>query len=76
MSCHNRESCLAPVCNINNCGMSHHKLLHYKNTNIEPVQSNINVTQLSHSEPTVETVSNINSLSQVLLKVIPINIHG
>lgn len=56
--------------------MSHHKLLHYKNTNIEPVQSNINVTQLSHSEPTVETVSNINSLSQVLLKVIPINIHG
>ncbi|KAL0881109.1 hypothetical protein ABMA27_002231 [Loxostege sticticalis] len=77
---HNRETCTAPVCDIDNCGQAHHKLLHYpitkRDASIE--QSTISTVQsTSHQDASTETVTHINSTDRrVLLKVVPVHIHG
>ncbi|KAL0882321.1 hypothetical protein ABMA27_000834 [Loxostege sticticalis] len=77
---HNKETCTAPVCDIDNCGQAHHKLLHYpitkRDASIE--QSTISTVQsTSHQDASTETVTHINSTDRrVLLKVVPVHIHG
>lgn len=77
VSRHDRETCPAPVCDRENCGQMHHRLLHYPINNNARQQSNVNITELQ-SEPKVETVTHLNTgnSTKVLLKVVPIKIHG
>lgn len=80
ISRHNKETCPAPACDIDACGQSHHRLLHY-NTNFNTNQlSSVNITEITdteESEPRSEIVSHINSNScKILLKTVPLYIHG
>lgn len=72
---HSRETCSAPSCDVNNCGQSHHRLLHYV-----PRQDNTRSTSVPQpvidSEVSNEIVTHINNSCAVLLKVVPVNIHG
>lgn len=75
---HDRATCPAAACHVENCGQAHHKLLHYNmrqsvNINDQCVSDN------TAAEPsaTPETVTNIkNSDSKGLLKVVPVSVHG
>ncbi|CAH0730951.1 unnamed protein product, partial [Brenthis ino] len=73
LSRHDRETCPAAPCDIENCGQSHHRLLHYPITKDIRSPGNINITEITESA----TVTNINlSNCKVFLKTVPINIHG
>lgn len=73
LSRHDRDTCPAAPCDIENCGQSHHRLLHYPITKDIRSPGNINITEITESA----TVTNINlSQCKVFLKTVPINIHG
>ncbi|KAF9823562.1 hypothetical protein SFRURICE_007318 [Spodoptera frugiperda] len=83
VSRHNRDSCSAPVCDTDNCGQPHHQLLHYPNgrgnQQSEPTVAAAPGAPAPASAPrSTEAVAFINeeSYSQVLLKTVPIKIHG
>lgn len=45
---HNKETCPAPACDIDNCGPLHHRLLHYNiNTN---QASSVNIADITDNE--------------------------
>ncbi|KAJ0169290.1 hypothetical protein K1T71_015174 [Dendrolimus kikuchii] len=82
VSRHNRESCTAPVCAKDNCGQSHHRLLHYiygpkQQTGLQlsentPVPFNDRLDESRN-----ETVMHVQMKNRkVLLKTVPICVHG
>ncbi|XP_028161278.1 uncharacterized protein LOC114353452 [Ostrinia furnacalis] len=74
ISRHTRDTCPAPACDKDNCGAAHHRLLHFDN-NSRSERNNINASE--SQQQSVETVTHINaSECQVLLKVVPVRIHG
>ncbi|KAL0842122.1 hypothetical protein ABMA28_014300 [Loxostege sticticalis] len=77
---HKQDNCPAPMCDVDNCGLSHHRMLHFF-TNKDSVlpQKSVNVTDATEidPEPRVETVNHIKVNScKVLLKTVPIYLHG
>lgn len=71
LSRHERETCSAAACDMDGCGRPHHRLLHY------PVNQVANDTPEAVTTCPNETVTHINvSNRTVLLKVLPIKIHG
>ncbi|XP_073954216.1 uncharacterized protein [Choristoneura fumiferana] len=82
LSQHDRHNCPAALCDVNNCGQAHHRLLHFVPTN-QVAQNSTPVIEEppetfteANTEAEVVTHINSNSASAVLLKVVPINIHG
>lgn len=68
---HDRETCPAPPCDKDGCGQAHHRLLHY------PVNADQTIQERADPAQDTETVTHINvSSNTVLLKVLPVNIHG
>ncbi|XP_059062792.1 uncharacterized protein LOC131855534 [Achroia grisella] len=60
---HDRMSCAAPVCNIDDCGLAHHTLLHYRkpiHTDTQPVTTMATSSQ-HESSSTDATVAYVNS---------------
>lgn len=76
---HNRDACPAPACDQDSCNQAHHKLLHYPT---DRERSNLVVQPPSDEDPNPpvlsETVTHITASEKckVLLKVVPIRIHG
>ena len=67
---HGKQNCLAPDCDIEGCGQPHHNLLHWSKPEVqrEPVMN---------PSTSSETVNMIHTLrDKVLLKVVPVTIHG
>lgn len=75
---HNKESCPATACDIDNCGQLHHRLLHYNvnKNNVEVPSTSENESKPPETDTPVETVTYINKCNKVLLKTVPILIHG
>ncbi|KAG6454162.1 hypothetical protein O3G_MSEX008510 [Manduca sexta] len=77
---HDRATCPAAVCDVTSCGQAHHKLLHYDLRQI--VNSEPCIGDNTAPEPpsaTSETVTHVNKKyneCKVLLKVVPISVHG
>lgn len=80
-STHSREACNAPVCDVDHCGLDHHKLLHYPNKMQDvPSQPEESQTQSesalnTQSETITHVNSSVQSVRKVLLKVVPIRIY-
>ncbi|KAH9642865.1 hypothetical protein HF086_009959 [Spodoptera exigua] len=76
---HDRATCPAAACDVDSCGQAHHKLLHYNsretvNSDGQCVSSN---PESSLIVPESETIAHIkNSECKVLLKVVPVRLHG
>ena len=76
LSNHKRDTCTAPMCEVEGCGLPHHHLLHYNFTK-NPLQSNTNDDDTPQSSQSCEVVSNVNGNTyNVMLKIVPIKIHG
>lgn len=87
---HERETCPAAVCDVDNCGLLHHRLLHYPSTSqnnattvnvaaeLQPGSDGGHQFSGSPQEQQPESVTNINTQTdcKVLLKVVRINLHG
>lgn len=67
---HHSEACRADNCDIDGCRQSHHKLLHYVKS--PPAK------ETKEEDKPVETVAHTYALlkPKVLLKVVPITVHG
>lgn len=80
VSRHDRETCSAPACDKDGCGEAHHRLLHYlqdRNLDKDTTPGAPDAREVAESSPSAETVTHINlDARKVLLKVVPINIHG
>ncbi|CAB3228699.1 unnamed protein product [Arctia plantaginis] len=78
---HNRETCPAAACDVENCGQAHHKLLHYStrqttNDDNQCVKEFTTVESSSLAAPP-ESVNHVKSSEcKVLLKVVPVSLHG
>ncbi|XP_073949058.1 uncharacterized protein [Choristoneura fumiferana] len=78
---HERETCPAPVCDKEECGRAHHRMLHYNvNNNSQggsPGQAAARERDSQSADaPAPEVVTHVNlSCNRVLLKVVPVRIH-
>jgi hypothetical protein len=76
---HEREICTAPVCDKDDCGGAHHRLLHFNNNNGQLVSADEPGERAARSAdvPSPEIVSYVGTGSnRVLLKVVPIRIRA
>ncbi|XP_063547081.1 uncharacterized protein LOC134754673 [Cydia strobilella] len=76
---HERETCPAPVCDKDNCGGTHHRLLHFDNKNRQEVSAGEvpEPTPRSADVPTPEVVNCVTASSnRVLLKTVPVRIRA
>ncbi|XP_049871783.1 uncharacterized protein LOC126370802 [Pectinophora gossypiella] len=74
---HSRETCPAPACDQDSCGQTHHRLLHYPVNNRRDESASVIVQSPPEPELPTQTVTNIDaSECRVLLKVVPIRVHG
>ncbi|XP_052750997.1 uncharacterized protein LOC128200723 [Galleria mellonella] len=66
---HDRSMCAAPMCDIDNCGLPHHRLLHYRkpaHTDMQPVASvEISPPQYESSSGTDATIAYVDSATNV-----------
>ncbi|XP_030022750.2 uncharacterized protein LOC115441955 [Manduca sexta] len=80
VSNHARDNCPAISCDIDNCGQAHHRMLHFIPGGHSRQNNSDNAMQNSESSavvPAIKTVTCINkNCTRVLLKCVPINIHG
>lgn len=85
LSRHDRHSCPAAACDVDGCGEPHHRLLHFvpsarQDNNSAPQAHPSHAAQPSTETETSahsESVTHINANNcSVLLKVVPVNIHG
>ncbi|XP_073948707.1 uncharacterized protein [Choristoneura fumiferana] len=81
---HDKDKCSASACDVDGCGQNHHKLLHYKirqdNVNFgASVHSNksSSIKSVEEEDEPSEVAANTTTLkAKVLLKVVPLTIHG
>lgn len=73
---HDRETCSAPACDKDGCGEAHHRLLHNPPRRDDTAAAREENQRLPSATPT-ETVAHIRDTDrQVLLKVVPVKVHG
>ncbi|XP_063368821.1 uncharacterized protein LOC134657197 [Cydia amplana] len=76
LSHHDRQSCTAAACDVEGCGQAHHRLLNYVSGQSSR-STPYNVVEVSDTSAQTETVTHINANQcEVLLKVVPIYLHG
>ncbi|XP_063548089.1 uncharacterized protein LOC134755462 [Cydia strobilella] len=76
---HDKQMCPAPACDIDNCGETHHRLLHFVPNNRGTSSDNPVVEEPPETENTeTQVVTRIDCTSEsvVLVKVVPISVHG
>lgn len=74
ISHHDRQTCPAPACDVDGCMQAHHRLLHYITSSR---RGDNQVRDVTEREVQTDTVTYIDTCKYtVLLKVVPINIHG
>ncbi|XP_063829328.1 uncharacterized protein LOC135078710 [Ostrinia nubilalis] len=83
ISRHERQTCPATVCDVAGCGQPHHRLLHYTPSarphDAAPARAGGDAPPAAETETSAqsEAVTHINTNNcSVLLKVVPVNIHG
>ncbi|CAH0404948.1 unnamed protein product [Chilo suppressalis] len=83
---HNRNVCPVPVCDVNNCGLSHHRLLHWTKPNASTAEQQRQGIQppppqslTACDDATVAHIASSDvaqSASEVLLKIVPVQLYG
>ncbi|KAI5644436.1 hypothetical protein NE865_03543 [Phthorimaea operculella] len=85
---HDKDTCPAPVCDIDNCGMSHHRLLHWKKENssqsadesrqTSPITSEEEATiaHVAHSYDTTATSATTDDISATRDKTLGTSASG
>ncbi|KAJ0170872.1 hypothetical protein K1T71_013644 [Dendrolimus kikuchii] len=76
ISKHKQTDCSEPVCEVEDCGRSHHRLLHYaENKNSQ--QNRVNITDVTEGETQTGIIAHVTANdNKVLLKTVSVYIHG
>ncbi|KAL0821975.1 hypothetical protein ABMA28_005363 [Loxostege sticticalis] len=69
------SACTAPVCDVQGCELSHHPLLHWKKPDSQPEPAGDD-EEPRDSETVNTTALQCNTVSKVLLKIVPVTLYG
>lgn len=77
VSDHDKNTCEAPLCSTDDCGLPHHQILHWPTAKAIEKPVNANITESTDDcVANISAVSNSPTPAHVLLKYVRVRIHG